>query len=141
MFNFNLCELSAMTILLAIVLATLHLENDDLVTLYKWVHNLTYYFSAIYGRCANLYCSIVIHEQYLLKLNSLAFLYVLHVVDEELCSFCSLKLLTVNFYNCVHYFLLNGFPLRGGHASCCHFTKPLQTKSAAKVLIKKKNEE
>ena len=132
MFNFNLCELGAMTILLTIVLATLHLENDDLVTLYKWVHNLTYYFCTIYGRCTNLDCSVIIHEQYFLKLNRLALLSVLHVMDEELCSLSCLELLTVNFYDCVHFYLLNGFPLRGGHTSCSRLTKPQQTKIGCK---------
>ncbi len=43
MFNFNLSELCTMAILLAGILATLHLENDDLVTLYEWVHYFYYY--------------------------------------------------------------------------------------------------
>ena len=35
--------------------ATLHLEYDDLVTLYKRIYNFTYNFSTFYGRCTYLY--------------------------------------------------------------------------------------
>ena len=92
-----------MTILLAIVFATFHLENDDLVTLYKWVHNFYYYFRTFNGGCANGYCSFFVYKQNLVKLNSFASFHIFNVVNIELHALFNLKLLTVNFYNCVHY--------------------------------------
>ena len=110
MFYLNLCEVGAMTLLLAVVLATLHLEDDDLVALYQGVDNLYYYFGALYGRSTHSHCTVVVDEQHPVKLNSLAGFCILHVVDEELLAFLSLELLTVNFYNCVHYIICkNGF--------------------------------
>jgi len=54
-FNFNFCELCAMTVLLTVILSALHLEDDDLVTLYERADNLTDNFCAFYGGCAYLY--------------------------------------------------------------------------------------
>lgn len=103
MFNFYLRELSAVTILLAIVFAAFHLENDDLVTFYKGVHYLYYYFRTFNGGCAYGYCSFFVYKQYLVKLNSFAGLHIFNVVNIEFHTLFYLKLLTVNFYNCVHY--------------------------------------
>ncbi len=86
-----------MTILLAIVLATLHLEDDDLVTLHERVHNFYYYLCPINSGCADGYCSLFV------ELNSLTSLYILDVMHEELFALLSLELLTVNFYDCVHF--------------------------------------
>ena len=99
-----------MTILYAIVLATLHLENDDFVTFYKRVNNLYYYFRTTYRRCTDFYCAIVVNEQYFVKFNSLSCFCIFNVMYEKLFAFFCFKLLTVNFYNCVHILLLNGFP-------------------------------
>ena len=103
-----------MTILLAIVLTTLHLEDDDLVTLYEWVHNFYYYFCTFYSGCTDSDCAVIVNEQNLVELNSLACLYILNVMYEELLALLSLKLLTVNFYDCVHYFLYKRFSPQGG---------------------------
>lgn len=91
-----------MTILLAIVLAALHLEDDHLVTLDEGVHNFYYYFCTIYCGCTDSDCSIVVYEQYLVELNSLTSFSILDVMNEELLALFCLELLTVNFYNCVH---------------------------------------
>ena len=92
-----------MTVALARVLATLHLEDNHLVALDERVHNFTYYFCTLYGGGTNLYCTVSIYEQYLVKFNSLACLHVLDVVHEELLALLGLELLTLNFYNCVHF--------------------------------------
>ncbi len=93
-----------MAILLAIVLTALHLEDDDFVTLNQRAHYLYNYFCTFYSGCADSYSSFVVYEQYLVELNSLASLYILDVMHEELFALLSLKLLTVNFYDCVHLF-------------------------------------
>ena len=114
--DFYFSELLTMTVALTRVLATLHLENDDLVTLYEWVHYFTHYFCSIYGGSTYLHCTVSIYEQYLVKFNSLACLNILDVVHEELLALLGLELLTLNFYNCVHFafYLYLGFFPRGG---------------------------
>ena len=105
-----------MTVALARVLATLHLEDNHLVALNERVNNFTNYLCSIYGGSTNLYCAVSIYEQHFLKFNSLASLGILNVVDEELLALLGLELLTLNFYNCVHCFfvcILGVFP-RGG---------------------------
>ena len=100
--DYYFSELLTMTVALARVLATLHLEYDDLVALYQRVHHFYYYFCTVYGGCANLDSAVGIYEQHSVKFNSLACLHVLDVVHEELLALLSLELLTLNFYNCVH---------------------------------------
>ena len=70
LFNFYLSELLTMTVLLARVLTTLHLEDDDLVALYQGVHYFYYYLCTFYGGCANLDSAVGIYEQHFVKLIS-----------------------------------------------------------------------
>ena len=95
-----------MTVALTRVLATLHLEYNHLVTLYEWVDYFTYYLCSLYGRSTYRHCTVSIYEQHLVKFNSLAFLGILDVVNKELLALLHLELLTLNVYNCVHYFIL-----------------------------------
>ena len=95
-----------MTVALTRVLATLHLENDDLVTLYKRFNHFTHYFCSVYGGSTYLHCTVSIYEQHLVKFNSLTSLGILDVVHEELLALLGLELLTLNFYNCVHYYYI-----------------------------------
>ena len=95
-----------MTVALTRVLAALHLEDDDLVTLHQRVHYFTYYFCSLYGRSTYLYCTVSIYEQHFVKFNSLAFLGILDVMHKELLALFGLELLTLNFYNCVHSFFI-----------------------------------
>lgn len=91
-----------MAVLATAVLAALHLEHDDLVTLDKRVHHFYYYFCALNGGGTDSHCAVLVDEQHLVKLNSLAFLGVLDVMDEELLALFGFELLTVNVYDCVH---------------------------------------
>lgn len=108
-FNLYLSELCAMTILFAIVLATFHLEDDDLIALHEWCYHLSNYFCTTDSRRANCDCSVVIDQQNLVKLNSLAFFGIFQAVDIELFALFSLELLTVNFYDCVHFICCKRF--------------------------------
>ena len=54
-FNFYFRELSTMTVLFTVIFSALHLENNNLVTLYQRIDNFTDYFGTFYGRCAHLY--------------------------------------------------------------------------------------
>ena len=95
-----------MTVLLTVIFSALHLENNYFVTLYEGVDNFTDYFCTFYGRCTDLHCALVVDEQYFAELNSLALSRIFDVVNEELFALFCLKLLTVNFYNCVHLFIV-----------------------------------
>ena len=93
-----------MTVLLAIVLTTLHLEDDNLVALYERVHYFYYNFCTINSRCAYCDCALVVYEEHFVILNSLACFGIFDVVYEELLALFHLELLTVNFYDCVHFY-------------------------------------
>ena len=111
-----------MTVALTRVLATLHLEDDDLVTLHQRVYYFTHYFCSLYGRSTYLHCTVSIYEQHLVKFNSLAFLGILDVVHKELLALLHLKLLTLNLYNCVHLFIcIKGFFREAAYVLCTSF--------------------
>ena len=92
-----------MTVLLAIVLAAFHLENDHLVTFDKrsvYLHNN---FCSLDNGCADFYGTVIVYEQYFVKLYGLTCFSVLNVVHEEFLSLFYLELLAVNAYDCVHF--------------------------------------
>ena len=93
----------AITIQLAMSLATLLVEDEDFVTLDERRLHFAYYLGALYGGDAYGHVAVVFNEQHLLKFNSLAVLYMLHVVHEELLALFGLELLTVNLNDCVHF--------------------------------------
>ena len=95
-----------MTVTLTRVLAALHLEDDDLVTLHQRFNYLTHYFCSLYGRSTYLHCTVSIYEQHLVKFNSLTGFGILDVVHKEFLTLLGLELLTLNFYNCVHCLIL-----------------------------------
>ncbi len=95
-----------MAVLFAAVLATLHLEYDDFFTFYQWLKHFTHYFGAIYGRSAHFHGSLIVYEEHFLKLNRLAFLCILDMMHEQFLALFSLELLTVDFYNCVHFYIV-----------------------------------
>ncbi len=92
-----------MTILLATVLTALHLEDDNLVTLYERLNNLYHYLCALYHGSANAYGTIVVDEEHLVKLYCLTLFSVLNMVHKELLPLLHLELLTFHFDNCVHF--------------------------------------
>lgn len=93
----------AIAIELAIALATLLVEDEDLVALYDGAYYFTNYLCALYYGSADGYIAVVVDEENLVEFNSLARLGGLDVVDEELLALLSLELLTVNLYDCVHF--------------------------------------
>lgn len=98
--------MGAVAVLLAAVLAPLHLENYYFVAFYQWINHFGHYLCATY--CGRSYSdgSVVVQQQNLVKLNRLAFLRVTYVIDKELLALFSLELLTVDFYNCVHFIFI-----------------------------------
>ena len=91
-----------MAIELAIALATLLVENKHLVTLHQGAYHLTLHLCALYDGGSYGDVTIVVYQQYILKLYSLSCLHVIHVVNKQLLACLSLELLTVNLYDCVH---------------------------------------
>ena len=92
-----------MTIAFALVFTTLHLEDDHLVTFNKWVNHFTNNFRTLYCRGSYFNSSLVVYEKHFVKLYSLTFFSILDMVNEQFLALFNLKLLTVNFYNCVHF--------------------------------------
>jgi len=104
LFNFNLGVLLTVTILLPVVLTALHFEDDDLLTLHKWINHFYYYLGTFYGWCTHRDSALIVDEEHFVKFNSLAFFGFLDAVYKELLALLNLKLLTVNFYDCVHFY-------------------------------------
>ena len=69
LFNFNFRVLLTVTVLHAIALAALLLEDDDLVALDERFHDFYYYFRTFYGWCTYCDCALVIDEQHLVRLK------------------------------------------------------------------------
>lgn len=103
-------ELLTVSVELLVTLATALVENKNLVALYEWAYNLCNNLCTLNSRCANFYFSFILNEENLLELNSCVCFNFLDVVNEDLLAFFNLELLTVNFYDYVHFInLLNGF--------------------------------
>ncbi len=92
-----------MAVLFAIALAALLLEHDHLLTLYERVQHFYYNFRTFYGGCAYRDSALIVCKEHFVILNSLAFLGIFDAVHEEFHALLDLELLTVNFYNCVHF--------------------------------------
>ncbi len=98
------------TVTLALVFSALHLENDNLLTLYEWVYYFTNYFCTLYCWCAYRYGSTVVNQKNLVKLYGLTFFSILNVVNKEFFALFNLELLTVNISTIAYIlFIINGF--------------------------------
>lgn len=91
-----------MTVFNAVILATLHFKDNNLVAFNERFHHFCYYFCTIYDGCTNGYCSFFVNKQNLFKFNSRTSFNIFHVMNKKLLTSFCLKLLTVNFYDCVH---------------------------------------
>ena len=92
-----------MTLQVTLALSALLVEHEDLFALYE----VTLYFSnnlcACNGGSTDGDVAFILYEQHLLELNGLTVFAVLNVMHEQLlASFC-LELLSVDFYDCVHF--------------------------------------
>ncbi len=94
-----------MSVLTTIAFATFLLEHNHFLSLYKRCENFTYYFGSLYGWGANLNVTIGISEEHAIKFNLVSFFNSFAEIMniQELLGFC-LELLSLNFYNCVHWF-------------------------------------
>ncbi len=94
-----------MAVFTTIAFATFLLENDHFLTLYEGKKHFTVYFSTFNGRCADFYVAVGIEKKYFVEGDCVAlFYFVAEVVDIKEFTFFSLKLLSFDFYDSVHYY-------------------------------------
>ena len=123
-----------MTVQFSVTFSSLFVEYEYFVAFYQRRNYFTNYFSTINSRSTYSYCSIVVYQQYFFKFNSCAVFCVLNVVYKQFFALFSFELLTVNFYNYVHLFIiLNGF-LRKVECITAFTFLPHRTKSGTKLL-------
>ena len=88
---------------LAIAISPLLVEDQHLLTLDEWRYDLTYYLCALYCGDTYCYCSVLVEEHNPVKGNLCTLLHLADMMHEELATLLYLKLLTLDFNNCVHY--------------------------------------
>ena len=104
-----------MAVLTTIALATLFLEHDDFVTFNELLLYFAYNLGAFYSGGTYFYCAVGVNEQYFVKLHGGAFLGVFaKIVDIKELVLFSFKLLALNFYNYVHFYVFCGLTPSGG---------------------------
>ena len=97
-----------MTVLATVVVATFLLEDDNFIAFYEGTFYLAYYFCPFYGGRAYLDGTVGVNEEDLVKLYGLAlFLLVAEIVDIQEFACFGLELLSLNFYDSVHFFVAN----------------------------------
>ena len=90
-----------MAVQLAVTFSSLLVEYKNLVTFYQIGYYFANNFCAFYYRSTYGYSTVVVYQKNLVKFYCCTGFF-LHVVYKQLlASFC-FKLLTVDFYNCVH---------------------------------------
>lgn len=99
-FNDYLCKILAMAVLNLIAFSSLLLEDDNLVV-FKVTKNFCFNLSTFNNRCAHFNLTVVIHKQDFIEAQRRTFV-VFKTVNIELTIFFNFKLLTCNFYDCVH---------------------------------------
>ena len=93
-----------MSVLATIAFATLLLEHYHLVTFYEGFLYLAHNFCTLYERRSDLYGTFGVYKQHAVKFYCLTVLYFVTevVYIQEAVLFC-FELLTLNFYDNVHY--------------------------------------
>ena len=92
-----------MTIQLSVAFSSLLMENQKSFAFYKRRNHFANDLGTFHRRKTDFHITVVIYQQHFLKLNSCPAFCVLNVLNEQFLSFFSLELLTVNFYNYVHF--------------------------------------
>ncbi len=94
-----------MAVLATIAFATLLLEDDYLVSLYKRLENLANHLGTLYGGGTYFYCVVGFSEEHTVKFYCVTFFVsIAEIVNiQELLRLC-LELLSLDFYDSVHLF-------------------------------------
>lgn len=93
-----------MTVLFAVTFTSFFLEYDNFVAFQEGNSYFTHYFCSFYSGSTYFHIAVSVKKQYAVKFHSVAFFFVIAEVMniQELSGF-SLELLSLDFYNCVHY--------------------------------------
>ena len=92
-----------MTVQLAVTFSSLLVEYENFVTFYQSGNYFANYFCAFYCRSTYGDVAVFVYQKNFFKFYCCTSFCILHVVNEQfLASFC-FELLTVDFYNCVHF--------------------------------------
>ena len=95
-----------MSVFAAIAFAASFLENDHFLALHEGKKHFTIHFSAFNGRRADLNVAVGIYEKHFVESDCVALLhFIAEVVDIEVFSLFSLKLLSFDFYDSVQLLL------------------------------------
>lgn len=103
MFDHHLSELLTVTVQLLVTFSSLLVEYQHFVTLYQVRNDFANDFCAFDGGSTYSDGSVVVCQQHFVKFNSCTVFSVLDVLNEQLLAFFGFELLTVNFYNYVHF--------------------------------------
>ena len=92
-----------MTVLANIVVATFLLENNHFVAFHEGTFHLAYHFCPFHGGRAYFNGTVGINEKNAVEFNGLAFFFfVAEIVNIQEFAGFGFKLLSLDFYNCVH---------------------------------------
>ena len=93
----------AVAVFTAIAFAAFFLENDHFVSFDERCEHFTNHFGAFYSGSTHLYSSVNIRKKHTVKFNLVSLLGVFtKVMNIQELVRLSLKLLSLDFYNCVH---------------------------------------
>ena len=92
-----------MAIELAVALTTLLVEDEHLVALNERSEDLAHDLSTSHSRRTYGHGTILINEEYLVKLYLSATLSALNVMDKQATALLYVELLSLNVYDYVHY--------------------------------------
>ena len=87
----------------AIAFSSLFVEDKNLIALNQIGNHFANHLGSFYRRSAHDDVALFVNQQNSVKFNCRSSLHFAHVVNEQLTACLSLKLLAVDFYNCVHY--------------------------------------
>ncbi len=114
MFDSQFSKLLTVTVQFSVTFSSLLVEYQNFVSFNHRRSYFAYYFCAFYNWSTYSNSTIVVYQQNFVKFNSCTVFGILNVVNKQFLAFFSLELLTVNFYNYVHFkYILNGFPPQG----------------------------
>ncbi len=94
-----------MTVQFSVAFSSLLVEYQHFIAFYQRRNYFANHFGSFYGRSTHFYFTVVVYQQNFVKFNSCTAFCVLNVLNKEFLSFFYFELLTVNFYNYVHFFI------------------------------------
>jgi len=103
LFDCQFSKLLAMTVQFSVTFSSLFVEYQYFVTFYQVRSYFANHFCAVYSRSTYSYSTVVVNQQDFVKFNSCTVFSVLDVLNKQFLAFFCFELLTVNFYDYVHF--------------------------------------